>query len=167
MTSDEFEKQPRGTYLFDWWVGKRRVSTLLGVFTVEFQMGVGDTNPPDDAMLTLASELMDYAESHSEYLLDIVFGYYLFAAQDPDWLKVCSVPRGLSRGEVADFLRKDRTLVVSRHLDWEEPYDSAIHIVPLWDEEHALTLDFRDCAIVAANDSKFKLKSGVFYWVDN
>jgi len=53
-----------------------------------------------------------------------------------------------------------RETVASRHLDWAEPYDSAIHLVPLWDEEHALTLGFRDGQIVSANDEPFRLEDG-------
>jgi len=162
MTAADFQKQPRGAYSFDYWVCGRRVVTPLGLFTVEFQLvGDDDTNPPDEAMLRRASELVRYAESHGDYLLDIVFGYYLFAAESGDWLEMSGVPGGFTRETVASQVREDRTLVVSRHLDWDEPYDSSIHVVPLWDEEHALTLEFRDGDIVAANDSPFKIESGV------
>ena len=117
-------------------------------------------------MLKRSAELVTYAESHGEYLLDIVFGYYLLACEDPEWLESCGVPQGLTRGTVASFLRQSRSLVVSRHLNWSEPYSSAICVVPLWDEEHALNLDFRDGSIVAANESEFKLETGVLRWLD-
>jgi|SRR5579859_3652282 len=162
MTAADFEKQPREPYRFDWWVGNKRVQTPLGFFSVELHMlGDADTNPPDDEMLKHASELMRYAEGHGSYILDIVFGSYLFAAEDPEWLEATRIPRGLGRDRIADYVREDRTLVVSRHLDWDELYSSAIHVVPLWDEEHALTLDFRNGAVVAVNDSDFKLEAGV------
>jgi hypothetical protein len=32
--------------------------------------------------------------------------------------------------------------------------------------EHALSLEFRDGAIVAANDSQFRLEAGVLRWMD-
>jgi hypothetical protein len=73
----------------------------------------------------------------------------------------------LGRDTIADYVREDRRLVVSRHLTWDRPYSSAIHIVPLWDEEHALSLDFRDGAIVAANDSQFRLEAGVLRWIED
>jgi hypothetical protein len=162
MTAADFQKQPRGPYAFDFWVCDRRVVTPLGLFTVEFQMlGDDDTNPLDEEMLRRASELVRYAESHGDYLLDIVFGYYLFAAESGDWLEMSGIPRGLTKEAVPSQIREDRTLVVSRHLDWDEPYDSSIHVVPLWDEEHALTLEFRDGGIVTANDSPFRIERGV------
>jgi hypothetical protein len=37
-------------------------------------------------------------------------------------------------------------------------------VVPLWDEEHALSLDFRDGQIVSANDEAFRLEDGVLRW---
>ncbi len=69
-------------------------------------LGDGDTNPPDDGMLKRVSELMVYAQSHGEYLLDIVYGHYLLASDDPDWLESCGVPLDLTRDTVAGFLRE-------------------------------------------------------------
>jgi hypothetical protein len=167
MTIGDFEKQPRGGYLFDWWVGKQRVATPLGLFSVEFQMlDENDTNLPDNEMLRRTSELVSYTESHGESILEIVHGHYLLAAEDPDWLEDCEVPRGLTRHRIADYVREDRSLVVARHLSGEPPYTSSIFVVPLWDEEHALRLDFRDGAIISANDSRFELEAGVLRWVD-
>ncbi|HEY3932322.1 MAG TPA: hypothetical protein VGM58_08120 [Verrucomicrobiae bacterium] len=162
MTTADFQKQPRDDYAFDYWVWDKRVETPLGSFTVEFQMlGDSDTNPPDEEMLKRAAELVRYAEDHGHYILDIVFGYYLFAVEKPNWLEKFEIPKDLSRDKISAYLRGDSTLVVSRHLNWDEPYDSAIYIVPLWDEEHALTLAFRDGGIAAVNDSAFKFESGV------
>jgi len=162
MTAADFQKQPRGSYAFDFWQCGKRVETPLGIFTVEFQMlGKSDTNPPDEEMVRRATELVRYAEDHGDYILDIVFGYYLFAAETPNWLEMFETPRGLSRDKISAYLRGDSTLVVSRHLDWSEPYDSTIYIVPLWDEEHALTLACCDGGITTVNDSAFILEAGV------
>jgi hypothetical protein len=139
----------------------------LGLFSVEFQMlDDDDTNPPDDEMLRRASGLVTYTGSHGEFILDIVFGYYLLAAEERDWMEDCGIPRGLPRNRIADYVREDRSLVVARHLNWDQPYTTSIHVVPLWDEEHALSLEFRDGAIVAANDSLFRLEAGVLRWND-
>jgi hypothetical protein len=129
-------------------------------------LGENDSNPPDDEMVKRASELVSYTESHGEYILEIVYGHYLLAAEDADWLENCDVPRGLTRQRIADYVREDRSLVVARHLGCDQPYNSSIYVVPVWDEEHALTLHFRDGAIVAANGSQFELEAGVFRWVD-
>src|SRR5579883_3309105 len=136
MSIADFEKQLRGPYLFDWWLGRQRISTMLGLFSVEFQMlGNGDTNPPDQEMLRRASELVSYTEGHGQFILDVVFGHYLLAAEDREWLDTCGVPQGLSPDRIADYLREDRSLVISRNLAWDPPYASTIHIAPRWDEE--------------------------------
>jgi hypothetical protein len=148
-------------------MGRQRIATPLGTFSVEFHLlDDDDTNPPDDEMLRRASGLVTYAESHSEFILDIVFGHYLFAAEERDWLEECGIPRGLTRNKIAGYVREDRSLVVARHLSGGQPYSSSIHVVPLWDEEHALSLEFSDGAIVAANDSQFRLEAGVLRWMD-
>jgi hypothetical protein len=167
MMIADFDKQLRGSYLFDRWVGRRRIATPLGPFSVELQiLDDSDTDPPDDEMLRRAYGLVSYTESHGGFILDIVFGHYLFAAEDRDWLGECGVPLGLTRNRIADYVREDRSLVVARHLSWDQPYSSSIHVVPLWDEEHALSLDFHNGAIVAANDSQFRLEAGVLRWID-
>lgn len=165
MNAEDFEKQPREPYLFDWWVGREVVPTPLGPFKVELLVGVGETNPPDDEMFRRASELMTFVDGHGEYIVDIVFGYYLLATEDSEWLEFCGVPQGLNRQTVKNFVREDRSLVVSRHLGSAEPYSSTIHLVPLWDEEHALRLGIRNGTIVSANGAKFRLESRVFRWV--
>jgi hypothetical protein len=170
MTHADFEKQPRGPYLFDRWVAQQRIATPLGLFSVEFQiLGDDDTDPPDEEMLRRVTGLVSFTESHGEFILDIVYGHYrqyLLSAENRDGLEGCGVSRDLNRNKIADYVREDRSLVVTRQLGWDQPYSSSIHIVPLWDEEHALSLDFRNGAIVAANDSQFRLEAGVLRWVD-
>ena len=162
MTASEYQKQARGSYAFDHWLWQRRVASPLGDFVMELQMlGAEDTNPPDEAMLKRSAELVRYAEAHGDYVLDLVFGYYLFAAESGNWLERCGVPTGLTKETVSAYVRNDRSLVVSRHLDWDEPYASVIYIVPLWDEEHAMYLEFHDDDIVAVNDSPFRLEAEV------
>ena len=128
---------------------------------MELLLGDDDTNPPDEEMLKRAAELVRYAEDHGDYILDVVFGYYLLACES-EWIDMADVPRGLTRETVSSQVREDRSLVVSRHLEWKEHYASAIHLVPLWDEEHAFDLGFRDGQIVSANDEPFRLENGVF-----
>ncbi len=165
MTASEYQKQPRDPDSFsDRWLWQRSVPTPLGDFSVELVMlGDGDTNPPDEEMLRRAAELVRYAETHGDHILDIVYGHYRLAGES-GWLEMECVPSGLSRETVLSQVRDDRTLVVTRDLDLDEPYDSAIHLVPLWDEEHALSLEFRDGQIVSANDDPFRLEDGVFRW---
>jgi hypothetical protein len=161
MTLSEFQKQPRGPYAFDRWIWRDRVATPAGNFIVQLQMGVGDTSPPDDEMLRRASELVIYVKSHGDYILDIVFGYYLLASES-EWLDMAGVPRGLTRETVLSQVRDDPELVVSRRLSRPDPYDSSVYLVPLWDEDHGLSLEVRDGQIVSANDFPFRLTDGVF-----
>src|SRR5215510_4434830 len=79
-----------------------RVSTPLGDFAVQLHLGIGDTGTPDQEMLTRMSDLVRYAEAHGDYILDLVFGYYLFAAEGADWLEMAGVPRGLSKPAVVN-----------------------------------------------------------------
>jgi hypothetical protein len=109
MTINDFERQPRGPYVFDWWVGRQRIATPLGLFSVEFQMlGDEDTNPPDQEMLRRASELVSDTENHGNFILSIVLGHYLLAAEDRGWLESCGVPQGLSRDRIPDYVREGR-----------------------------------------------------------
>jgi hypothetical protein len=98
------------------------------------------------------STINSLAQNKLMRCLAFVYGhyrYYLLSAENRDWLEECGVPRDLGRNNIADYVREDRSLVVTRHLGWDQPYNGSIHVVPLWDEEHALSLDFRDGAIVS------------------
>ena len=166
MTVADFEKQPRGLRLFERWIAQQQITTPLGSFSIEFHMGNDDTDPPDEEMLKRARELVSYTESHGDAILDIVFGHYLLTAEDGYWLEDCHVPRDVTRNRIAEYVRADRSLVVARHVGSDQPYSSSIYIVPLWDEEHALSLDFADGEIISANDSRFRLEANIFRWVD-
>ena len=166
MTVADFEKQPRGPRLFERWIGQQRITTPLGSFSIEFHMENDDTDPPDEEMLKRATELVSYTESHGDAILDIVFGHYLLTAEDRYWLEDCGVSRGVTRNRIAEYVRPDRSLVVARHLSSDQPYSSSISVVPLWDEEHALALDFANGEIISANDSRFRLEADVLRWVD-
>ena len=56
--------------------------------------------------------------------------------------------------------------MVDRHLDRDEGYESLIHIVPLWDQEHALILKFEKGDIVMVNELQFKIRDGVLRYED-
>ena len=166
VTEADFEKQPRGPYRFDRWKCREGVSTALGPFAVSLQIvGKNDTNPPDSEMVRRASDLVTYTQNNAEDILDIVYGHYLFVSQHPDWLQECGVPLNLSRDGVLQYLGDDRSLVVSRHLDWQEPYASTIFMVPKWDEEHALRLEFLEGTIASLNECGFRLNGGILTWI--
>jgi len=163
MELSEFKKLPRGPYEGDRWVWKKTVASPLGPLSVEFGI-YEDRNPPDEEMLRRGRELARYVEERGEYVLDLVYGAYL-AAGRYDFLEYSGVPEGLTRETICEYLREgQRCLVVSRDPDMEGTYSSAIFFVPLWDEEHALSLDFRDGEIVTVNESAFRLVDGALWY---
>lgn len=164
MNISEFKKQP-DEYSFDVWHWKDAVATPLGKATVEFQ--IENRKEPDDEMLQRAAELVQYAQAHGDHILDIVHGSYLSVSKtDPDYLKLCGVPADLAREKMEDYLEREPFLVVTRDDNEDEPYNSSVFVVPLWDEEHALTLKFQDGAVVSVNDSPFKIEKGVLKLLD-
>jgi hypothetical protein len=105
MKTEEFKRQPKGPYESYTWLWDKRVTTSLGEFPVEFHMmGDGDKNPPDEEMLRRAAELVHYAETHGDHLLDLVYGAYRRAGEG-DWLEYSGVPEGLAREEILSQLR--------------------------------------------------------------
>jgi hypothetical protein len=166
VTAADFEKLPPGRYRFDRWKWRGQVSTAIGSFGVSLQMlGKDDTNPPDIQMIRHASELVTYTQNNAEYIHDIVYGHYLFVSKQPDWMEECGVALNLSRDGVLEYLGDHRSLVVSRHLDWDAPYASTIFMVPKWDEEHALRLEFLDGTITSLNECRFRLNGDILSWV--
>ena len=151
------------------WMLNRTVPSPLGEFPLEVSRGGRDRTPPDEEMLRRGGELVSYVEANGEYLVDIVFGHYLFACK-MGWMESKDVPEGLTREEIGAQLRSDRSLSVIEDLDLEEddlpPYESSIYVVPLWDEEHGLTMLFEDGKIVRVNDCLFTLEAGVLEYLD-
>lgn len=151
------------------WVLNRTVASPLGEFPLELSKDGKDPSPPDEEMLKRGAELVRYVETHGEYLVDIVFGHYLFACE-LGWMESKSVPVGLTREAIASQLREDRSLSVNRDLDLElddlPPYESFIYVVPLWDEEHGLSMLFQDGKVVRVNECLFALEDGVLRYLD-
>lgn len=111
----------------------------MGEFTVELQMAVGDTAPPDNEMLRRAEELVALFRANVELIHDLVFEHYQALTDDSSWLGMCGVPADLDREAILEHLEV-RTLTVSRDGDEDEPYISRVYIIPAWDEEHAIYL---------------------------
>lgn len=160
MSLSEFKKQPSEGIAFDVWEWKNKVTTPLGKFTVEFQ--IEDRKSPDEEMLKRAAELVQYAHARGDYIQDVVYGSYRLSAleSEPGWLKKCGVPEDLKKEHVGKYV-KQLTLVINRDFGNESNHENTIFMVPLWDEEQALYLEFQNGALVKANDSPFKLENGV------
>jgi hypothetical protein len=160
MNISEFTKLPKNTYAYDVWRRATSVETSLGSFHVELH------SPPDDEMVRLADELATYVANQSDHVWDIIFGSFRYCATtaDSDWLESCDVPEDLTRDRVREYC--EPAICIARQDDDDEPYSSDICVFPQWDEEHGLTLKFRDGAIMTANDSAFKLVDGILKDLD-
>ena len=138
MTADDFEPQPRGPYLFNFWHARPRVRTPFGEFTVEAHMPLEDTKPPDDEMVRQANALAEFTRRNANAILDKIDDHYRGASAQLGWMESCDMPLGLHREALAPYLDA-LNLVVDR--DGSEP---TIYVVPRWDHEHAIYLALRD-----------------------
>jgi len=151
MNLSDFSKQPRGPALFDTWLWSERVPTNLGDLPVELYTPI-DTQP-NDAMVSLASELAAYSKAHGEYLLDLIHGHYLYAEMK-GWLDFWNVPTGQTRSVIL-------SQVESVILNVDSELFSCVYVNPLWDLEHKLCLTYKAGNITQVNDSPFLLRNGV------
>ena len=164
MSASEFKKLPKGTYAFDnAWSCKHPVKTSIGTFQVHFFMSY-DKNPPDDEMLRLADELVAYAQTHSRYIRDIIYGSYRFMVTEsaPGTEESWGVPANLKPEQIQKYC--DPFLIVERDpTDGLQPipYECRITVCPQWEPEHNLSLEYRDGAIVTVNQSPFEIVKGI------
>ena len=70
MQLDDFEKQRR-----DEWKSKEPVGTVIGDLVIELNLN-DRSGPPDEAMLKLATELVEIAQTHGKLLLDSIYAHY-------------------------------------------------------------------------------------------
>jgi hypothetical protein len=138
MTVEDFEHEPCGPHLVNFWHARPRVSTPFGEFQIEAHMPPGDTSPPDPSMILQANELAEFTRAHPDAVLDKIYEHYTTIAAQPEWMESCGVPPGLRRDELAPYL-DEMVLVIDR--DETEP---TIYVVPRWDNEHAIYLAVRD-----------------------
>ncbi len=142
MTLSDFEKQPRGFSLIDAWTAITPISTPIGNFGVEMQMGVGDRQPPDDEMLRHVAELIGLLRRDFDGIRDKVFEHYRSCAAIPGF-DSCGVPGDLDGEGILKHL-DERTLTVSRRKSFlGARYSSRVYIIPAWDVEHGLYIAYR------------------------
>jgi hypothetical protein len=160
----DFKKLPKGTYAFDnAWGRKQPVKTSVGTFQVEFMM-LNDKNPPDDTMLSLVDELVEYVETHSKYIRDVIYGSYRYYVTEevPISGESCGVPADLKPEQI--WKHCNPVLVVERNPTDGlpgPPYECRIIVYPKWEPEHNLSLEFRDGAIVTVNQVPFRIVKGI------
>jgi hypothetical protein len=129
--ADDFEKQPRGSRLFDLWCAKQPLQNPLGLFDVEL------SESPDDALLRQVNELVAFASAEYDAILNAVYEQYQRTADDKYWMKGCGVPRRLREDQVMQYVRS-RSIAVRRNR--QGAIIGTIYISPQWDTEHGILL---------------------------
>ena len=162
MTASEFKKLPKGSPgEIRRWAWKKRLKAPCGQFGVE--LFTDDEDPLDQRMLKLVEELARYAQAHSEYIREIIYGHYRYYVTEygPDAL-FSDMPADLEPEQI--WKHCEPCLLVSRNPKegFEgPPFDCEISVGPNWEPEHGLTLEFSEGAIVTVNQGPFKIVNGI------
>ena len=137
MKKREFKKE-KG-YDFDLYVWKKRVDTDIGVFKVELQ--VNRKESITEQMLAILANLIEVGTSNIGQIRGLIHQSYKDACtNDPGWVEdICGIPLNLKEGEV---IRRVTNLCFTIASDSTTPegFDSYVHIITPWDEEHAIFL---------------------------
>jgi hypothetical protein len=128
---DEFEQEPRGRRLVDFWRAKEPLASPIGSFEVDLDA------PPDAELLREVNELAVVVATQYDAVLELIYDHYLQFAVDRGWMKSCDVPRGLRIDQVTRYLRS-RSISVRRNP--EGVAHGTIFISPRWDPEHGVDL---------------------------
>jgi hypothetical protein len=135
MGRSDFEKQD-----VDSWMSRQKVVTPIAEFAVRLEMG-GKREPPNEEMLRCADEFIALVRANVEAIHDKIYEHYQYF--DEDWLEQCEVPNNLSRDGVLEYLQFP-ALTVERSEDAAEPYVCQVYLLPDWDAEHPIRLQFSD-----------------------
>jgi hypothetical protein len=114
-------------------------------------------------MFRLADELIQYTQTHSEYIRDIIYGHYRFFVTEcgADCLP-SDLPADLEPHQIWKHCAP--YLWVSRYADpyrGTPQYRSGITADPEWEPEHNLSMRFSKGAIVAVDDAPFEIVEGI------
>jgi len=82
--------------------------------------------------------LSELGKKKENEILDLIYGSYKECADNqPEWLEDCDISLGLSRELIYEYIGS-MIFVVAKDSDEKRTLDSYVHIIPEWDEEHAL-----------------------------
>ena len=120
----------------------------MGRFDVECIVDIAAR--PTIRMLGELEPLLAFVLEHNHDVLLAVHEHYLLACRDTAWMRELQLPIGLGAEQLVPLLSFRSVCVAHRagdeiYTDARWPY---IHIVPAWDEEHALFLAVRDGIVV-------------------
>ncbi|MGJ8660833.1 MAG: DUF6985 domain-containing protein [Bacteroidota bacterium] len=141
MTKDEFKKI-KG-YGFDTYKSVNKVTTGIGVFEMELQME--GKEPINEQMLLLMKNLIEFGTSHIEAIHDLIqLSYQEACDKDSTWVEdMCNVPLNLSKHDIMKHVN-NLSFIVSSDTDRQGGFDSFVHVIPDWDEEHSIYLRYTD-----------------------
>jgi hypothetical protein len=135
MILSDFDQQD-----VDSWISRQNVVTPIAEFAVRLEMG-GKQKPPNEQMFRCADEFIALVRANVEGIHNKIYENYQYF--DENWLELCKVPTNLDRDGVLEYLQFP-ALTVQRNDDPAEPYICQVYLIPDWDGEHSLRLQFRD-----------------------
>jgi hypothetical protein len=144
----DFAVQQRGRRTFDVWAHTKGFDTSMGRFDVECIVDIAAT--PSRQMLDSLEPLLAFTVERTHEVLLAVHAHYLLACRDTRWMQELQLPIELAPEQLVDLLIFRSVSVCHRAdddvaSDVRSPY---MHLIPAWDEEHALYLGVRNGAVV-------------------
>lgn len=137
----DFIIQPRGCFLFDFYIHPKPIQSVLGDFFLEFQVDDSVITPPSHEMLEVIILLSTAFKNDTMALALLVYQEYLLAVEDIEWCKECQLPVGLKLEEISPLLSQ-QTIGVSYDMMYEPNIDlisrGRVYMSPQWNEEHGL-----------------------------
>lgn len=144
LSLSDFSIQPRGSRTFDVWSHAIGFATPMGRFDVDCVVDIAAK--PTVEMLGELEPLLAFVLEHNHDLLLAIHEHYLLACRDTAWMRELQLPIGLGAEQIVPLLRF-RAVSVAHMAGAEIGTDArrpCIHIVPAWDEEHALFFAVHD-----------------------
>jgi hypothetical protein len=136
MKRDEFRKDKSGAYAFDLYAWRKKARTEIGSFLVEVVME--DQEPLTDQLVEAANELVTVGSANCDTILSIAHQSYLLVRQnDSHWIEICGVPLDVEKKDVMKYVNH-RAFSIRSNPKSRKKFDSVIHLIPDWDDEHSL-----------------------------
>lgn len=138
MKLSEFQKQPGGDFLFDFYAHPVLVPSSLGDFRVE--MFVAAKERPTERMAGVANRLVEQFRKDEEGVARLVYDDYLARCANPETrsrLEASGVEPDLPRDAILKYLEP-------RILEVADDLRAIVFIGPDWDREMGLCIEYRN-----------------------
>ena len=137
MRLEDFTKQERGPYRFDWFQHSIKIPSALGRFSLELFVEMGGT--PNQGMIDAMQDLVDAFEAKKDEIAIKVFEEYRATMDsDPEWAESCDVPLNLEIEDLASVIERRALTVWDCLEDPDDLHSPRVYMSPQWDEEHGL-----------------------------